>query len=88
MPRDQFGEFVSGYWVLKGLTYITLTKGFSLNPKQILPHNYRVFRHDITATILVSQNNETAAMLVSQISPVGVELISNTNAFFCSNQFA
>ena len=38
MPRDQFGEFVSGYWVLKGLTYITLTKGFSLNPKQILPH--------------------------------------------------
>ena len=87
MPRDQFGEFVSGYWVLKGLTYITLTKGFSLNPKQILPHII-VFRHDITVTILVSQNNETAAMLVSQISPVGVELFSNTNAFFSSNQFA
>ena len=27
---------------------------------------YRVFSHDVTAAILVSQNNETAAMLVSQ----------------------
>ena len=27
---------------------------------------YRVFSHDITAAILVSQNNEMAAMLVSQ----------------------
>ena len=26
---------------------------------------YRVFSHDVTAAILVSQNNETAAMLVS-----------------------
>ena len=26
----------------------------------------RVFSHDVTAAILVSQNNETAAMLVSQ----------------------
>ena len=50
--------------------------------------NYRVFSHDVTAAILVSQNNETAAMLVSQISPVGVELFSYANAFFCSNKFA
>ena len=28
--------------------------------------SYRVFSHDVTAGILVSQNNETAAMLVSQ----------------------
>ena len=35
---------------------------------------YRVFSHDVTAAILVSQNNETAAMLLSQTSPVGVEL--------------
>ena len=34
----------------------------------------RVFSQDVTAAILVSQNNETAAMLVSQTSPVGVEL--------------
>ena len=48
----------------------------------------RMFSHDVTAAILVSQNNETAAMLVSQTSPVGVELFSYANAFFCSNEFA
>ena len=30
--------------------------------------------HDVTAAILVSRNNETAALLVSQTSPVGVKL--------------
>ena len=49
---------------------------------------YRVFSHDVTAAILVSQNNETAAMLVSQTRPLGVELFSYSNAFFCSNTFA
>ena len=49
---------------------------------------YRVFSHDVTAAILVSQNNETAAILVSQTSPVGVELLSYANAFFCSNKIA
>ena len=34
------------------------------------------------AAIFVSQNNETAAMLVYQTSPVGVELFSYVNAFF------
>ena len=48
----------------------------------------RVFSHDVTAAILVSQNNETAAMLVSQTDPVGVELFSYANTFFCSNKFA
>ena len=48
----------------------------------------RVFSHDVTAAILVSQNNETAAMLVSQTGPLGVELFSYANAFFCSNKFA
>ena len=38
--------------------------------------------HDVTATILVSQNNETVAMLVSQTCPLGVELFSFANAFF------
>ena len=50
--------------------------------------SYRVFSHDVTAAILVSQNNETAAMLVSQTSPVGVELFSYANAFFCYKKFA
>ena len=47
----------------------------------------RVFSHDFTA-ILLSQNNEMAAMLVSQTSPIGVELFSYANAFFRSNKFA
>ena len=40
------------------------------------------------AAILVSQNNETAAILVSQTSPLGVELFSYGNAFFCYNKQA
>ena len=44
---------------------------------------YKVFSHEVTAAILVSQNNEMAAMLVSQTSPLGVELFSYANAFFC-----
>ena len=49
---------------------------------------YRVFSHDVTAAMLVSQNNKTAAMLVSQTNPVGVKLFSYANAFFCFNKFA
>ena len=49
---------------------------------------YRAFSHDVTAAILVFQNNETAAMLVYQTSPVGVELFSYVNTSFCSNKFA
>ena len=37
---------------------------------------YRVFSHDVKAAILVSKNNKTAAMLVSQTNPLGVELFS------------
>ena len=55
------------------------------NPRTLLGYNYRVFSHDVTAAIFVSQNNEMAAMLVSQTSPVGVELFSCANAFFCYN---
>ena len=47
-----------------------------------------MFSHDITVAIFVTQNNETAAMFVSQTSPVGVEIFSYVNAFFCSNKFA
>ena len=47
-----------------------------------------MFSHDVTAAMLVSQNNETAAMLLSQTSPLGVELFSYANAFFCYNKFA
>ena len=53
----------------------------------LLPLN-NVFSHDIKVAIFVSQNNKTAVMFVSQTSPVGVELFSYVNAFFCSNKFA
>ena len=33
--------------------------------------------------MLVSQNSNTAAILVSQTSPVGVELFSDVHAFSC-----
>ena len=49
--------------------------------------SYRVFSSDVMAAILVSQNNKTAAMLVSQTSPEGFELFSYANTFFCSNKF-
>ena len=54
---------------------------------QIFDQNHCVFT-DVTAAILVSQNNETAAMLVSKTSPAEVELFSYAHAFFCSNKFA
>ena len=52
------------------------------------PFSNRVCSRNITAAILVFQNNETVAMLVSQTNPLGVELFSYANAFFCSNTFA
>ena len=38
--------------------------------------------------MLVFQNNEMLAMLDAKTIPVGVELFSYANAFFCSNKFA
>ena len=37
-----------------------------------MPTN-RAFVHDVTAAILVFQSNETAAKLMYQVDPVGVE---------------
>ena len=48
----------------------------------------RSFSHDVTAAILVYQNNETAAILVYQTNPVGVKLFSYVKNFFCSIKFA
>ena len=41
----------------------------------------RAFSHDVTAAILVFQNNETAARFVHPENPVGVELFSHVNDF-------
>ena len=56
----------------------------------VIAHSYRnrVFSHDVTAPILVFQNNETAAMFVYQDNPVGIELFSYVKTFFCSNELA
>ena len=48
----------------------------------------RAFSRDVTVAILVFQNNGTAAMLVYPENPLGVELFSHVNAFFCSNKLA
>ena len=37
---------------------------------------------------MVFQNNETAAMLVYQNNPVGIELFSYVKTLFCSNRLA
>ena len=68
------------------LIFLTGTMGIVICAARC--HIYCVFSHDVMVAIFVSQNNETAAMLVSQTSPVGVELFSYVNAFFCSNKFA
>ena len=46
------------------------------------------FSHDVKAAILVFQNNQTAATLVYPENPLGVELFSHVNDFFCSNKLA
>ena len=69
--------------VLKLLSHLTRTPETKENTVKPI-----VFSHDVTAAILLSQNIETAAMLVSQTNPVGVELFSYVNAFFCSSKFA
>ena len=47
-----------------------------------IPDN-RVFSHDVTTAILVSQNKEMAATLVSQTKPLGIGLYFYANTFFC-----
>ena len=44
---------------------------------------YRAFSRDVTTAILVFQNKETAAILVSQTSPFGVELYFYAKIVFC-----
>ena len=70
---------------------ITLTH---LNIKQVghvllvwmttISSNHRAYSHDVTVAILVLQNNETAATLVYQDNPVGIELFFYVKTFFCS----
>ena len=43
----------------------------------------RAFSLDVTAAMLVSQNKEMVAMLVSQTKPLGIELYFYANTLFC-----
>ena len=69
-------------------TAVKVSRFRKVTPDDLLTDHYRAFSYDVTAAILVSQDNEKAAMLVSQTNPLGVELFSDANAFFCSNKFA
>ena len=44
--------------------------------------SYRVFSRDVTAAMLVSLNNGTAAILVYPTNPPGIELYYHANVFF------
>ena len=44
--------------------------------------------HDVMAAILIFQNSETAAIFANQTNPVGVQLSSYGNTFFCCSKFA
>ena len=48
----------------------------------------RAFSHEVTAAILVFQNNGTTAILVYLDNPVGVEFFSYVKTFFCSSKLA
>ena len=52
-----------------------------------LSHSFRyvnrAFLHDVTAAMLVFQNEEMAAMMVYQTNPPGIELYFYANSFFC-----
>ena len=54
-----------------------------------MKYGYEAHAHDVMAAILhmaailVFRNNETAAMLLYQTNPVGVQLLSYVNTFFC-----
>ena len=66
---------------IKILCNFTIRPAFLIRPP-------RVYSYDVTAAILLSKNNETAAMLASQTSPLGVVLFSYANAFFYFNKCA
>ena len=48
----------------------------------------RAYSLDITAAMLVFQNNEMAAMLVYKDNSAGIELFPYVKTFFCSYKLA
>ena len=60
------------------------------NLERVLHPRHCKYRHHENTFILqgVYAHDVMAAMLVSQTNPVGVQLFSYVNTFFCSNNFA
>ena len=61
---------------------------YQVNGKLQRAYSWFLIRRCLDVIIDAFSHDVTAAMLVYQDNPVGVELFSNTNAFFCSNEFA
>ena len=84
-------EFILDYWNNSDDFWDSLRSSLSSQSSESVSISSLPNLHDRPArpaAILVSQNNETVAMLVYLDNPVGVELFSYANAFFCSNKFA
>ena len=79
LPSD---SSVQIHCLLNGCVVEDVRKGTISAFPRFLLHCYRVFSHDVTAAMLVSQNKEMAAMLVSQTKPLGIELYFYANTFF------
>ena len=58
-PKD---KYTAVYGIALYIVWVAIYRG-----------NYTAFSNDLAAAMLVSQNNKTAAMLVFQTSPVGVD---------------
>ena len=69
------------WWIYIGAQlYLFIRAWFQIS---LYSSNFRAYTHNVNAEILVFQNNEKAAMLVYQTNPVGVQLLSYVNTFFC-----
>ena len=72
------GLFISFISRFKIIVNLTIKKPTTTQSKV---QSVCTWRH--LAAIFVSQNNEKADMLVDQTNPVGVQLFSYVNTFFC-----
>ena len=87
-----FGTLSKAESILESFCLSKARKNYFTSPNRchFIVKTYRALSHDVGVTILVFQNNETAAISRSsmQTNPEGVKLFSSANAFFCSNEFA
>ena len=62
---------------------ISLFWNTNVTPCRNVKTFYSWISHDVTAAMLVSPNNEMAAMLVSRSNPPGIESYYYASVFFC-----